>query len=360
MYVLNVRNVNEALPRGISLLREIGVERQSRNGKVLMAPCPVATVYERPLERVLFSPIRDANPFFHFYESMWMLAGRNDVAPLVRYVKRMAEFSDDGRTFNAAYGRRWRDADLSSIIHGDLEGRPVAVTRGRDQLKVIADELRKNPDSRQCVLQIWDHELDLGTQTKDHACNLTATFQVSRDGALDVVMLCRSNDVLWGAYGANAVHMSYLLEYVASRAGYPVGTYTQISVNYHVYTERPDWEKVSSILYGVTTPHDDPYRDTSHVRPYPLGCCDDDWDESCRRFVTRDGRSPGLMKSSDDPFWLAVALPIIEAHDIYRDHDDPDRFADAMMPLAKCEAQDWRQACVEWLHRRHMVWREKH
>ena len=104
MKVLSVRNVHEALPRALKLLQQQGIERPSRNGPVLQAPWPVTTVYQNPLERVVFWPERDANPFFHLYESLWMLAGRNDIAPLTRYAKNMANYSDDGETQHGAYG----------------------------------------------------------------------------------------------------------------------------------------------------------------------------------------------------------------------------------------------------------------
>ena len=45
----------------------------------------------------------------------------------------------------------------------------------------------------------------------------------------------RSNDMIWGAYGANAVHMSMLLEYMAAMTGFQVGIYYQISNNLHAY-----------------------------------------------------------------------------------------------------------------------------
>src|SRR5690349_8491532 len=134
MHVINARNVNYALAEGIHHLSEVGVKRESRNGPVMMAPTPVTTVYERPLERVLFWMERDANPYFHLYESLWMLAGRHDVAPLVRYDKQMQEYSDDGKILHAAYGHRWRKAfDV-------------------DQLELIARALKANPNDRRQVL----------------------------------------------------------------------------------------------------------------------------------------------------------------------------------------------------------------
>ena len=56
----------------------------------------------------------------------------------------------------------------------------------------------------------------------------------------------RSNDMLWGAYGANAVHMSMLQEYLASRLEIAVGEYTQISDSFHVY-QNDVWERCKEL-----------------------------------------------------------------------------------------------------------------
>src|SRR3974390_2807104 len=107
MRVIKVRNVHLALPKGLALLQEYGVVRDSRNGPVTVMEEPVTTTYIRPCERVLFWKERDANPFFHFFESLWMLAGRDDLAFLTKFVKRFEDFSDDGLTLHGAYGYRW-------------------------------------------------------------------------------------------------------------------------------------------------------------------------------------------------------------------------------------------------------------
>jgi hypothetical protein len=101
MKVLNVRNVNEALRKGIDLINELGEPIDSRNGPTLEIPCPVATVYHHPWERVLISQTRDANPFFHLMEALWILAGRYDVKFLTEFNKRMADYSDDGSEFKS-------------------------------------------------------------------------------------------------------------------------------------------------------------------------------------------------------------------------------------------------------------------
>lgn len=351
MFVVTARNVHDALPKALSSLHIDHIKRESRNGPVLQAPTTVSTIYSRPWERVMFHPWRDANPFFHFYESLWMLAGREDVAPLTRYVKRMADFSDDGKSFNAAYGARWRSY-VFGVEHGDLSI--------GDQLRMIIEELKENQDSRRCVLQIWDPQWDLCVDTKDAACNLVATFQLTPRRfeldtyrhALDMTVFCRSNDIIWGCYGANAVHFSMLMEYIARGIGAPMGLYTQISVNWHAYEEV--FTKTYNRMLNEFEVLSD-YPDT-----YPLVTMGvENWDSDVRRFITEDGKAPRDIVKFDDPFFYTVAFPIIKAHDIYKDNTGEARFTKALDMLASCGAADWRKACKEWIQRRYMKWQKE-
>ena len=162
MKVIRARNVNDALLLGLDLFQDPRNfrEQESRNGTTYEALEPVTTVYEKPWERVLLLKIRDANPFFHFIEGLWMLAGRNDLEPLTRYVKSMEDFSDYGETLWGAYGWRWRD-----YFH-------------KDQIKVVIEMLRNNSDERRCVLQMWDANKDLGRDSKDVPCNTSIYFKI--------------------------------------------------------------------------------------------------------------------------------------------------------------------------------------
>lgn len=233
MHTFHVIDVNEALPRGLAYLRDEGTPENTRNGPVLVAPGPVATVYADPRRRVLFDPERDANPFFHLFEAMWILAGRSDVRTLAWFNSRMADYSDDGYVFHAPYGHRLR------VRHGD-------------QIETVCEMLRANPFSRQAVLQLWDAGLDLNVASKDLPCNDMVMLRVVERGrhpsgkALDITVCCRSNDAIWGAYGANAVQFSFVQEYIASKIGVGVGKYVQMSHNFHVYTENPYWQTWAS------------------------------------------------------------------------------------------------------------------
>lgn len=332
MNFVKVRNVQRALPEGSRMLLEGGVERGSRNGKVLVMPGPVVTTYELPQERVMLWPQRDANPFFHLMESLWMLAGRNDVAWLAPFAKQIAEYSDDGKTFNGAYGYRWR------------------THFGKDQLTSIAGALQANKECRRQVLAMWDGRQDLnGKKTKDVPCNTQAYFAVTPDGALDLTVCNRSNDMVWGAYGANAVHFSFLLEWMAARVGVPVGRYHQFSNNFHAYEHHWDLMRGMEALAG--DPFDLPPEccySLGEVLVLPLVANPVTWDLDLDTFFRR-----GQDWDYSEPFFELVAKPVLRAHVAFRNKDNRDRIDTALRCLEpipdKC---DWKVACQQWLERR--------
>jgi len=86
------------------------------------------------------------------------------------------------------------------------------------------------------VISMHDPVADLNVDTLDQPCNTTLYFRVY-DQALDMTVICRSNDIIWGAYGANAVHFSVLQEYIAAAIDIPIGKMYQISNNWHAYTK---------------------------------------------------------------------------------------------------------------------------
>ncbi len=227
MNVITSQHADAALYNGLSFFcnpESQVVETQSRNGRVLRAADPVTSVYEAPTFRTLFNPIRDANPAFGLFESLWMLAGRNDVGFVAAFVKQMAAYSDDGQTLNGAYGHRWRQHF------------------GIDQLTFAIEELRRDPTSRRVNIQMWDAHRDpqllMNGGSKDVPCNTNMYVEV-QDGQLNLTVCNRSNDMIWGAYGANYVHFGFVQEYLACALGLEVGTYTQVSRNAHIYLDNP-------------------------------------------------------------------------------------------------------------------------
>lgn len=330
MHVINVRNVHDALPQALLDLEKLGVKRNSRNGAVIKFPTPVTTIYNKPLERVIFWEERDANPFFHLMESLWMLAGRRDVAFPAYYVSTMANYSDNGKDFHAAYGNRWR-------YHF-----------GFDQLEIIAKGLIANPDDRRMVLGMWDPIADLGKEGKDFPCNLQAIFSRDEEGKLDMLVTNRSNDIIWGAYGANAVHFSYLMEFMALAIGCEVGKYYQMSNNFHVYENKLEPVKHLSKEANRSAPGLNPYDEG--ITHFPLIGKDTDivtWHGDLMMFMEY-----GAVMGFRDPFFRRVVTPIYKSYEIFKDKENPNRFIEAKKAIVSCKDTAWMTACWQWLDRR--------
>lgn len=351
MHVIQARNAQQALPMGLKLLTDYGMREESRAGQVLRYPGPVATVLERPQERVIFHAWRDANPFFHLVESMWMLAGRSDLKQLTPYVARMKEFSDDGGvTQPGAYGNRWR---------GHTSG---AYRVWPDQLNWVIDRLRDNPNDRRAVIQMWNPLTDIDAAESNGAdvpCNLSMIPWVM-NSKLHLSIFNRSNDIIWGLYGANAVHFSVVLEYLAGRLGLGVGTMTTFSNNFHAYIDKvPSDEVVNTALYKTG----DPYcSDAKLVEPAQLWDWSN-WKHSGSEDTLEQTMQEDLSMLFDNgvgvavgmarwPFMRHVVVPMVLAHEHYKKSRGPDKYSGALKILEGCAASDWRRAASEWIIRR--------
>lgn len=329
-----VVNVNQALSEALYWMYTCGIEEDSRNGPVLVAPEPVMITYTKPYERVLFSPLRDANPFFHLMESLWMLAGRNDVEFPAYFAKNISNYSDDSLTLHGAYGHRWRKVMTY------------------DQLALIAKELQRNPESRRCVLQMWDASGRAGfedmedlrkaiTGGKDVPCNTQAYFDC-RGGKLNMIVTNRSNDAIWGAFGANAVHFSVLQEYMAAWIGVPMGVYRQFTNNLHVYTKNLNKQAMRE-LAADSTMRD--YYLNGHVKVFPIVNTDiATWDADLNLFFDKPLRD---IEDFVDVFFRYVASPMYRAW-----HDRKTQGLNGLEPVGRILAEDWRLACQQWISRR--------
>lgn len=277
-----------------------------------------------------------------------MLAGRNDLKFPQQFNQRFGEYSDDGVVVHGAYGYRWRRHF------------------GYDQLEWLIDELKSNPTSRRAVLAMWDGgstipgeaytmdgsltpdieavegSSDLYVAThggKDVPCNTHAYFDV-RGGLLNMTVCCRSNDIIWGAYGANAVHFSILQEYMAARVGVDTGVYRQVSNNFHAYTEVYNEDRLKIIAQEAT----------SQAEWYPYSAPLVDAPMFFEADLAAFMHDPtDMMVTYYNLFFMEVARPMFIAH---KKHKEGDREG-ALISVDHIGAPDWRQACHEWLQRRY-------
>jgi thymidylate synthase len=222
--------VSEALPFICSRLLDIGDEVGSRNGRVREF-LNTQIVITDPQRREVLSLNRKANVFAQIAETMWVLAGRNDVEWLSAYLPRAKDYSDDGKVWRGGYGPRIRG---SEGCYGFI-----------DQIAHVVDTLQADPLSRRAVVAIYDPALDIPAG-KDVPCNDFLQFQ-SRDGALHLTVTVRSNDLMWGWSGINAFEWSTLQEIVAHLLGITVGTLTFNIGSLHLYDQH--WNKASRIEF---------------------------------------------------------------------------------------------------------------
>jgi thymidylate synthase len=275
-------------------------------------------------------------------EALWILAGRNDVAWVCRYLENLRRYSDDGVTFNAAYGHRMRKHFVRYNVRGIKNETFIADVDEVDQLLGVIRHLKSDRDSRRAVMSFWDPTRDLGLDSKDIPCNDALMFKV-RDGALDLTVCCRSNDAIWGAYGANAVQFSMIQEFVAGALQIPIGHYRQISDSFHIYVDNEAWRRVETIQALA-----DPYANHEVIN-YPLFVEQIDhslWLEQLGWFM-EDKWHPGMCS-----FFKDVAFPIKQAWDCYKEGQEGTKIAKAIEQLKDCRAIDWKRACIEWLLRR--------
>ncbi|MFP7835234.1 thymidylate synthase [Marisediminicola sp. LYQ134] len=188
-----------------------------------------------PLERCIVVPGRNNNPFAAIYETLWVIAGRNDIEDLSEYLPRARDFSDDGDTWRAGYGPRLR------------------AWRGFDQLSGVVETLTGDLQSRRAVISIYDPELD-SRPSKDVPCTNWLQF-TCRDGLLDLGVTVRSNDLVWGFSGINTFEWSVLQEMVAFWLGVGTGKVTYFIGSLHLYDRH--FARVERMLSSTLGP--DPY-----------------------------------------------------------------------------------------------------
>lgn len=160
----------------LELLKTImddGSEVSPRGMKTLELPQHTIKVNMR--KPVLTVPSRKLNYKFMAAEAYWILSGDDKVENIAPYNSKIAQFSDNGKTFFGAYGPK--------II---------------SQLTYVINKLIVDKDSRQAGLTIWRENPE---ETKDVPCTVAIFFnirQVEGKDLLNVHVFMRSSDAWLG------------------------------------------------------------------------------------------------------------------------------------------------------------------
>jgi hypothetical protein len=151
---------------------------------------------------------------------------------------------------------------------------------------------------------------------------------------LDFVINNRSNDLIFGLCGANAVHMSMLQEYMARRIGVRVGTWYHLTANLHVYEQHYDLM--------------DTYMEVKTLLPYPnsvpLVHHWPQFDIECAALC--EGRRTDFV----EPFMKDVAAPMARAWGHWKSGSEGGHHL-ANLECDNILAYDWHIACKGWIGR---------
>lgn len=185
-------------------------------------------IFEFEPEKLNFLTLKNRalNPFFAIAEAAWVIGGENRLDILNYYLKSYNDFSDDGLTLNGAYGFRLRQHF------------------GFDQIKIAINELKESPNSRRCVLNMYSPNDLKNNKSKDIPCNTSIMLKL-RNGALDITITNRSNDIYWGI-PYNLFVFQTLHCYLAKEIGVKLGYQRHFTDSLHLY-ER-DVKEINNIL----------------------------------------------------------------------------------------------------------------
>jgi thymidylate synthase len=174
-----------------------------------------------PTYRCILLPKRRNNIFAQIAETLWMIAGRDDIEWLSFYLPRAPQFSDNGRSWRGAYGPRLRNWNSSD--------------KKVDQLSYVVEALKNDSLTRQAVISIWDPGIDT-TPGKDIPCNNWLQF-ILRDGLLSMSVAQRSSDLIWGYSGIDAFSWSVLHEMMAYWTESNVHIRSHLVGSQHIYQQ---------------------------------------------------------------------------------------------------------------------------
>ena len=217
MYI-DIRTPSEAVEVAIELCLTYG-EKTSPRGQETHEVMNPTFMIERPWMIPYEIDNRELKSFIGAVEGL-QLVGQTTAPEVVISGSKVFSNYLDGNIFHGAYGAR---------IYGSL-------TR-------VAELLKKDPDSRQAVLTIFDWKQDLGTVSKDIPCTLSIQFFI-RDNRLCMRVNMRSNDV-WLGLPYDLVQFGALQGAVAKALDIEMGWYAHSVGSLHLYQK--DVEKAKKI-----------------------------------------------------------------------------------------------------------------
>ena len=228
-----------------------GERGPSRDGDMLETLGYVVRLSD-PRAGFMFNPLRKMSPWYAAAELLWYLSGTDNVELVKAYAPQYIRFTEDGKRAWGAYGARWFQdvafqTELLRVVNDDQL--PLNVNQffhrndGKtkwvpliSQLQVAAWTLKRKPESRQCVVTMWnagDLPHALVGDKKDLPCTLSMIFRLQAD-KLYLMTTMRSNDV-WLGLPYDIWCFTGIQQIIADALSVGLGWYQHCAMSMHLY-----------------------------------------------------------------------------------------------------------------------------
>lgn len=179
---------------------------------------PFSFVLANPRHRCITNSARRWSFPLAIGEFCWHASGSKELTSIEYYAKRWRDYSNDGETIRGScYGHRMF---RGSATHPSQWNR-------------IVDLLKRDPDSRRAVIDLFDATIDLDSDSKDVPCANLVQFLI-REGKLLVFVSMRSNDAIWGL-PYDVFLFTMFQELMAVELGLELGPYYHSATSMHLY-----------------------------------------------------------------------------------------------------------------------------
>ncbi|MCQ2334556.1 MAG: thymidylate synthase [Paludibacteraceae bacterium] len=162
------------------------------------------------------------------YELLWFLQGDTNVRFLQEHgVRIWNEWADQNGDLGPVYGHQWRSWP-------DYDGGTI------DQIQIVLDQIRNNPDSRRMIVSAWN--VAEVNKMALPPCHAFFQFYVSQ-GKLSLQLYQRSADIFLGV-PFNIASYALLLLMMAQVTGLQPGEFIHTLGDAHIYSNHVDQVKL--------------------------------------------------------------------------------------------------------------------
>lgn len=180
-------------------------------------------IIHRPTDREISISWRKWSKTYAEREWQWYLSKDRSVEELKKHAPIWDKMHSGDNIVNSNYGWQWSR---------------------NNQLDKCIEQLKKNPDTRQAWISIFDGK-EKDNYSFDTPCTLAIGFDIKPTipTKLNMTVTMRSNDLVYG-FCNDQYCFSKLQELVAKELGLEVGTYYHFAHDLHIYKQHFDlWKR---------------------------------------------------------------------------------------------------------------------